>query len=355
MTPIVHDYDFHGLLSLRIRRSRITRADSFLDDTFAHYRVEGLSRQPDIDVAVAPFTPDLAGCMRLDGRWFVRPGRIVFESRLKVARWLTQIDGLDGPHLCVRVAPNWSGRMVFPGETIYSLIRLRLAEKGLLLLHGPAVTHGGKALLLPARGGTGKTITAVNFARRGWGFMGDDSAIVTEDGVRSFVVPFNLRFTYDIERLLGIRFSPEKRREIFLKKCLSAATLGRINLFSRILAGDVFGDCIVEDSPLGAVYCLIQGPEASISPPQPAEPFARSVLINTLFEADELRAMLLAYCYANPRSPLRRLWDDFERLMADRFRRVILRRVTVPPNYTPDVFDMIHRQAEADLGGEGGP
>jgi len=350
VTPIIHNYDFHGLLSLRIRRRHVSWADSFLDSTFAHYRVEPSGREPDIDVEVGPFRPDLRGALRLDGRWYVSPGRILYKTRYKVARWTTEIGGLDGPHLKVRIDANGPARMVFPGETIYSLIRLRLAEKGLLLLHGPAVTHAGRALVLPARGGTGKTITALNFARRGWGFMGDDSSILAPGGVRSFVVPFNLRFTYDVARLLGVRFSPAKRREIFLKKCLSIATLGTINLFSRIDAREVFGPNIVDEAPLGAVYVLIQGPRAAISEPQPAAAIARSVLINTLFEADELRAMLLAYCYGNPESPLARLWDDFAVRLAERLFGCMLRRVTVPARYTPDVFEMIWRQAEEDLG-----
>jgi len=339
---------------MRIVRDRRTWADSFLETTFAHYRTGHLDRPPDVDVHVGPFETDLRGCVKLDGRWWVRPGRIVFDSHLKLARWRTEIDGLDGGCLRVRIDANRPARMVFPGETIYSLLRLRLAEKGLLLLHAPAVTHHGKALLLPARGGTGKTITAVNFARRGWGFMGDDSSIVTPDGAASFIVPFNLRFTYDVERLLGIRFTRAKRTEIFLKKCLGFATLGRITLFSRIYPWDIFASQITDRAPLGAVYVLIQGPRPAVSEPQPPDLFTRSVLINTLFEADELRAMLLAYTYVNTGSPLKNLWHDFERQLAERFARATLRTVTVPPDYTPDVFEMIRSQAERDLGTEGG-
>ena len=348
--PITDLYDFHGLLAMRIRRDRRSFADSFLTATFAHYRTGALDRPPDIDVNVGPFAPDLAGTVRLDGRWHVEPNRLVYETRMKVARWTTEIRGLDGGPLRVRISANTPARMVFPGETIYSLLRLCLARRGLLLLHAPALVHNGRALLLPARGGTGKTITAINFARRGWGFMGDDSSILAPDGVRSFIVPFNLRFTYDAERLLGIRFTPGKRREIFLKRCLSIATLGTINLFSRINAEDVFGEHIIHEAPLGAMYLLIQGPEPSVSEPEPHGPFARSVLINTLFEADELRAMLLAYGYANPGSPLVRLWDDFEERLAERLASCICRRVIVPARYTPDVFEMIREQAEKDLG-----
>lgn len=355
MNPTPEHYDFHGLLSMRVRRARRTMADSFLESTFAHYRVDRLDREPDIDVDVRPFMPDLEGTVRLDGRWWVGPGRIVFDSKMKMAWWRTEIDGLEGERLKVRIDANYPARMVFPGETIYSLVRLRLAEKGLLLLHAPAVTHNGKALLLPARGGTGKTITAVNFARSGWGFMGDDSSILTPEGVASFIVPFNLRFTYDAERLLGIRFDRRKRAEIFLKKCLSLATLGTINLFSRIDAADVFGDQIVDRSPLGAVYVLVQGPRAEVREPQAAGPFARSVLVNTLFEADELRAMLLAYCYANPGSRLKGLWQDFEALLRKRLGHATCRTVVVPPVYTPDVFEMIRARAEQDLGAEGRP
>jgi len=336
---------------MRITRDRRTWADSFLETTFAHYRVDRLDAEPEIDVTVAPFEADLAGSVKLDGRWWVRPGRVVFDSALKFARWRTEIDGLDAGPLRVRIAANAPARMVFPGETIYSLVRLRLAQEGLLLLHAPAVTHNGRALLLPARSGAGKTITAINFVRQGWGLMGDDSSILAPDGVASFIVPFNLRFTYDVERLLGLRFDRKKRAEIFLKKCLGLATLGRITLFSRIYPWDVFGPQIVDTAPLGAVYVLLQGERPGLTGPQRPDLFAKSVLVNTLFEADELRAMLLAYCYVNTGSPLKDLWLAFERQMAERFARATLRTVTVPPRYTPDVFEMIRAQAQEDLAG----
>ena len=162
--------------------------------------------------------------------------------------------------------------------------------------------------------------------------------------------PFTLRFTYDVERLLGIRFDRKKRAEIFLKKCLGIATFGRITLFSRIYPWDIFGPQIVPTAPLGAVYVLIQGPHPGITEPQRPELFTKSVLVNTLFEADELRAMLLAYCYVNTGSPLKDLWHTFERQMAERFDRAVLRTVTVPPDYTPEIFEMIRGSAERDLG-----
>ncbi len=352
---IVDQYNVHDLVSMRVRRRRRTWADGFLDSTFAHYRVEPTDEEVDVDVTVGPFEPDLAGTLSVDGRWWVAPGRVVYDSRLKVGRWRTEVEGLDGDRLRVRIASNTPARMVFPGETIYSLLRLSLARRGHLLLHGPAVTAGGRALLLPARGGTGKTITAVNFARRGWGFMGDDSTILTDRGVRSFIVPFNLRFTYDVQRLLGIRFGRRKRTEIVLKRCLSAATLGQINLFSRIDPADVFGEQIVDTAPLAAVYLLVQGAETRVSDPQPVEPFAESILINTLFEADELRAMLLAYRYGNPGSPLATLWDEAREALRHRLAGCLCRRVVVPPRYGPDVFNTIRSRAEADLAGEAAP
>jgi hypothetical protein len=185
--------------------------------------------------------------------------------------------------------------------------------------------------------------------------MGDDSTILTDDGIRSFVVPFNLRFTYDVERLLGIRFSRRKRLEIFMKRCLSVATLGQINLFSRIAPAEVFGGRIVDAAPLGAVYLLVQGPETAVSELRPVEPFAESVLINTRFEADELQAMLLAYRYGNPGSPLETLWDDARKALRRRLADCLCRRVTVPGRYTPEVFETIRSQAETDLGGEPAP
>ncbi|MFO8013072.1 MAG: hypothetical protein R6X20_07175 [Phycisphaerae bacterium] len=349
---IVDQYNINDLVTLRVRRRRRTWADSVLDSTFAHYRVEPTTDEVDVDVAVGSFEPDLAGTLSVDGRYWVAPGRIVYDSRLKVGRWRTEIDGLEGDRLRVRIASNTPARMVFPGETIYSLLRLVLARRGHLLLHGPAVTWSGRALLLAARSGAGKTITAVNFARRGWGFMGDDSTILADDGVRSFIVPFNLRFTYDVQRLLGIRFSRRKRLEIFMKRCLSVATLGRINLFSQIAPAEVFGGRIVDAAPLDAVYLLLQGAETAVSEPWPVEPFAEAVFINTRFEADELQAMLLAYRYGNPGSPLAALWDEARTALHRRLADCVCRRITVPDRYTAEVFETIRTQAETDVAGK---
>lgn len=352
MTRVVDHYSFEDLVTLRItRRRRLPVVDQFLDTTFAFYRVDDLPGQPDIDVTLGPVKPRPRGCSVIDGRYHVDDRSITFETEMKLARWRTRIEGLDGGPLSVRIDANLPARMVFPGETLYSLIRLHLLEKGMVLLHAPGVVHNGRALVLPARGGTGKTITAVNFARSGWGFMGDDSSILSAAGIASFIVPFNLRFTYDVESLLGIRFSRAKRAEILGKKLLSMATLGRINLFSRIYPWDIFSDTLVHRAPLGAVYLLVQGPEAGISPLQPTDTFARQVLINTLFEADELRCLLLAWCYRNPSSPLVDAWTRCRALLEERLDGVTCRIVTVPAVYTPEVFESIRRQAELDLGG----
>jgi len=49
-----------------------------------------------------------------------------------------------------------------------------LAEQGLQMVHGAAVTHGGRAVLLCGAGGSGKSTTALAAALDGFGYVGDD-------------------------------------------------------------------------------------------------------------------------------------------------------------------------------------
>ena len=339
----VHYYNFHELLKVQIIIHRSGWFDSYLERAFGHYEVGGLNNLTLI-ITVGPFSPELKDCAIIDGKYFVKKDYIFYRSSYKMAWWETEIEGIEKEVTQVRIHSNTFGRMVFPGETIYNLIRFKLAMRGYPLLHGSGVGKDGMAYLFSARGGTGKTISSINFVRRGFDYYSDDSVILGDHEIFSFVVPFNLRFTYDVESLLGIEFSHKIKREIFLKRFLHFLTLGKISLFTTLEAKEVFPHALRDRAHLKKVYILFQGPEFSIESHIPLSGAITDLMINMQFECPDLISLLLAYSYCFPNSPLSYFWERMTQQLFDSLTGVEIHRIAIPIFYSDEIFNRIYEE-----------
>lgn len=338
-----HFYNLHNILKIRTVIENPGRYDSYLEKTYRHYEVED-EGDADLVITIGRFAADLSGCAMVDGKYFVKDNYLFYRSRYKLAHWNTEIQGIEGRVTRVRIDCNSFGRMVIPGETIYNLIRFKLAQKGYPLIHGSAVGQGGDGYVFSARGGTGKTITSLNFVRRGLDFYSDDSVMLHGESALGFVVPFNLRFTYDVESLLGVHFSGAVRRELFVKRLISLFTLGRISLFTTLEPKEVFPRSIRDKARLKKAFILVQGPRLSIEEHIPLEWATQEMLINMQFEAPELTGLILAYSYCFPLSPAGDFWDRVEGQIRDSLAGAETHRITVPVVYTKEVFEEIYRK-----------
>lgn len=238
---------------------------------------------------------------------------------------------------------GWSS----PGRRFIISFDLNWVKKGYPLIHGSAVGKDGRAYVFSARGGTGKTITTLNFVKRGFDFYSDDSVILGDHEIFSFVVPFNLRFTYDIESLLGIQFSPKTKRELFLKRCIYFLTAGKISLFTTLEAKQIFPYAIRSRGSLEKVYILFQGPEFSLEKNIPLEWATTDTLVNMQFECPELISLLLAYSYCFPKSVLSNFWEKIGGNIIDALKGVETHRISIPVSYTEEIFDRIYNEASA--------
>lgn len=61
--------------------------------------------------------------------------------------------------------------------TILSLVVL-LQQRGLLVMHAAALARAQQGLLLIGHSGSGKSTTAFNLVRRGWGYLSDDTVLL---------------------------------------------------------------------------------------------------------------------------------------------------------------------------------
>jgi hypothetical protein len=158
-------------------------------------------------------------------------------------------------------------------------------------------------------------------------------------------VPFNLRFYYDIEKLLGIHFSSGLRIEIILKKILHYLTCGKISLFTNIHARDIFKDTIKDNVAISKIFLLTQGPEYNMQRSLNKENAAKKLFLNIWFESPELIGLLLAYNYIFPKSPLYDFWDSVYGLILQNIELVDCYDVTLPANYSQSVFERFYSEA----------
>jgi hypothetical protein len=67
--------------------------------------------------------------------------------------------------------------------TVLPLLDVAMVSRAAAMVHAATVGYRGRAIALPAGGGTGKTSTIAKLMKRpGFSFMGDDWAFLTEDG-----------------------------------------------------------------------------------------------------------------------------------------------------------------------------
>jgi hypothetical protein len=159
------NYNYHDILKMRIIRRKKSIFDAYLEKLFSHYEVDEIDNS-DLCIMIGEFSPDLKDCFVVDNHYYVKEDYIFYENKYKYARWKVEISGLESAQTNVRIASNPFGRVVFPGETVYSLMRYKLALKGHPLIHGSGVGLNGKGHIFSSRSGTGKRLLLFSLLRR---------------------------------------------------------------------------------------------------------------------------------------------------------------------------------------------
>ena len=143
---VENTYDFHGKLLVKLSRDRrYPFFDSYLDQVFSRYETSS-SREPDLVIRLDSEKPVLKNGYWVDGKYCVRENSIGYENRFKSGRWTVLIEGLESAKTSVHIGSNIFARPVLAGETLYSLIRYKLAQKGCALLHASGIGVNGRGL-----------------------------------------------------------------------------------------------------------------------------------------------------------------------------------------------------------------
>jgi hypothetical protein len=144
------------------------------------------------------------------------------------------------------------------------VLALLLHQRGLLALHGSAVTIGGGAAVFLGHRGWGKSTTAAALHRRGHGVLADDVvALKVSEGSAAQVIPGfpQLKLWPDAADWLGDAPEELPRLHPLSEKRARRVTRG----FSHALL------------PLRRVYVLAEGPRPEVEPLRPREAFAELI------------------------------------------------------------------------------
>lgn len=342
----VRYYNFHDILKMKVINGRKSIFDKYLDKPFYHYEVSKLENT-DLSIFVGKVSPDKEDCFIVDGRYYIKKNYIFYENTYKYARWKVEIKGLESAKTEVNIQSNLPGRVVFPGETIYSLIRYKLCLKGYPLIHGSGVGLNNQGYIFSARPGTGKTITTINLVKKGFNYYSDDSVILGKKEFFGFIVPLNLRFTYDVEKLLGIHFSPSVKLQLFWKKMLYFLTLKKISLFTTLRAEDVFKDAIKEKANITKIFVLTQGSEFSVKKHPRREEITKKIFLNMWFESPELVSMQYAYNFVFPDNSLANFWNNTYESIFQNIGNTEYYEIILPFNYSHDIFERFYGEVLA--------
>lgn len=336
-------YNFHNILKMKIIFINPKLFDSYLGKIFGYYKVPNIETA-DLIIKIGKFSPNLKDCRIVDGKYYVKKDFIYYQTKYKMAWWETEINGIEQDVTNVKINSNIWGKMVYPGETIYNLIRFKLANKGFSMLHAAGIGKNGMVYIFSGRSGAGKTLSLINFLRKGFDYYSDDSVILGKGEIYGFVIPLNLRFTYDVESLLGIKFSFKKRIEIFIKKIIQLLSFKYINLFTNLEIKEVFHKAIKNNGNLKSVYLLINAPKFEIKHNISRLCATKQLFLNIFFESIELKKWLLAYCFCNPQSSLNGYWENLINIIYFNLSQITCNRVELPKKYTNMVFQKLYEE-----------
>lgn len=202
-------YNIHDWLKIRIS-SLSWHLIETLNCQYSYFQTED-PLDPDIDVQIGDFVPDLKGCYSLDHKYFIKKNFIFFEDNDKKLRWKTQIEGLEQDGIKIKFSTSkriytrypWMffPDLIFHLYVLQPLLEMELFKRGLLVLHAGAVHRHGKAYLIAGRGGAHKTDFVLHLMEKGYDYISDDTIILDKKEVFSF--PHSISLFDFIYRYLG--------------------------------------------------------------------------------------------------------------------------------------------------------
>lgn len=189
------DYNLNGIVTLRIEKGALPE----FEKQFSYWKLE--ESLDKVDLAISRGKTRASNIVKASNEYAFFDGgilRMERESRMEFSPGRLVLEGpIDERHI---------------GCFLTYGINQLLLRKRWSLAHASAVVYNGKAMILPAMGGTGKTMVMLELLSRGAGFMGDDRVLFGSGGEMALYP----RWIHILEHNLG--FFPELFERAYSEK-----------------------------------------------------------------------------------------------------------------------------------------
>ncbi|MEW6170177.1 MAG: hypothetical protein AB1472_01245 [Candidatus Omnitrophota bacterium] len=200
--------NIHNLLKIRIKSSSHYLIKD-LNFRYHYFQDKNISN-PDIFIKIGNFTPDLKDCFCLDRKFYIKKNYIYLKDNDKNLSWEAEIFDIEKDAIKINFKHNLKNYFSFPWflfpdlimelYILQPIIELKLAQKGLLLMHAGAVCKNNKAILVAGRGGSRKTQCIIDLLNKDFSFISDDMVVL--DGAKVLSLPLSLGlFTFSYTRI----------------------------------------------------------------------------------------------------------------------------------------------------------
>jgi hypothetical protein len=193
---------------------------------------------------------------------------------------------------------------------------MKLLERNYSPLHCAAISSGGKGFLLAAPPDTGKSLTTLLAARRGYGFLSEDIAFIDEKNVFSNPATATFYHTENFKSSKSVKAA--LFNFIYLKIPIVSYFIDPPN--AKIY--DIMKDIKIDDRlPVDSIFILDKG-TGGISEIDADEASRRLLIINRNEFSYHKNTMVFAYEYFNPEISLNGLMQKEARIIANLASRV---------------------------------
>ena len=334
-------FNIHGIIKCRFEWEKYRGVIKDLDQKISYFQTNAIDN-PDIDVKIGNFHPDLAGCRIYDENIYIKNNFIFCVGNSPKVKWAIQISGLFDKRTIVNIktrlislrgllAPN-----LLVWNLLIPLLELKFFERGYILLHSAAVSKDGHAYLLSGRGGAFKTSVVMDLVRYyGYEYMSDERSLVTFGKILSFPTHIQI-FEFCLKNLKN------ENMNVFAK----------FRLLYYLIKSQSSEIKVKNEGDLSGLLFLNPSTKEFKIETLDNELAARKMLSNQLMESFEalkivnidvspLFKCFNAYSATYPHSPL----ANFEKRLFSKLKKILshvpIYNVYIPLNYSKDVAKFI--------------
>lgn len=336
-------YNIHSFLQLEVNHGQRLELVKDLDRPLSYFEVPHCER-PDIVFNIGAFEPTNQDSRVVDHKWFIKPDYIYVRERGGRLSYEIEINGLEAAQTVVNVnvKPSTLKARLMPAllaQNIFlrPILDFKLAQAGVLSVHGAGVAFNNGAVLFMGRGGCFKTTLMMDLVRRhGAKFLGDDRVLIKDGIVYSFPMHQRL-FAYKTSKLS----TENATRTDKLKYLMSS----RYDVCAT--------DFVVPRKNLALACCLIKADVSGMSlrklgRGEMAEKCALSQRMESIVSlqilgvsAGKFHETLASYAYVFPDSGPARFWQHYADLAGANLPFEDNLEISIPKHYSPVLLERI--------------